>query len=156
MDNGRRKLVKFLSISGFTTTALPSEWVKPVVTAVLLPVHAQSTYTAVAQIFSDSGFLNEIAGNPPLISIGSDIYFLLTTAPPLANKVLEFTKIVNDVPVGPAVEYIANGNGQVAVAIVDVGSGLFAGDLEGFSVDYLPEPYQEKNNLLRFQWQLAL
>lgn len=46
VSNGRRKLLKSLAASGgfvATSKSLPEQWSKPVVDAVLLPAHAQTT-----------------------------------------------------------------------------------------------------------------
>ncbi|MEM7561793.1 MAG: hypothetical protein AAF353_01955 [Pseudomonadota bacterium] len=73
----RRALLKDLAVG--------TAWVAPVISSVVLPVHAQTTQSNArilsVQIFTD-GFGEEILGNPPEIAIGTAINFLITTNSP--------------------------------------------------------------------------
>ena len=41
--NERRKVLSVISVGALATTALPNQWIAPVVNAVVLPAHAQTS-----------------------------------------------------------------------------------------------------------------
>ena len=145
--NNKRKLL--LALTGASAIAV---WTKPVVDAVVLPVHAQTSSLWEGELYFDEGFTEKIKSGDSL-PVGSTFYYLVTSIPSVPNTIVYGRRYVNGQPAGSAFPLVTEPDGKIYGKIEGAGNGLAQGDDESLVIT---EDEAEKlaEALVDFVWSL--